>query len=257
MALRFARGLVCQGSEKPCEACPACNKSSERETIELDGTGKKGPMLRHVGDHADLFWVERGPDDTRVRIAQVRALQQALRLRSTEGGRRVAVVADAEWLNQESQNALLHLLEEPPPDTTLVLVAATSAGMLATVRSRCQRVVLRPTDLDPLTDDANAELVARLDAITGADVPELLDWAEDFRGARADAADRALHFLEIATCWLRKRIESELNQGVGSVRRPLDACRTLSLCRKTLVQRNANPQMVAERALFAIAQGAR
>ena len=257
VALRFARGVVCQGSDKPCDACPACQKSSERELIELDGTGKKGPMLRHVGDHADLFWVERGPDDTRVRIAQIRALQQALRLRSTEGGRRVAVIADAEWLNQEAQNALLRLLEEPPPQTSLVLVAATSAGMLATVRSRCQRVALRPRVEDPLAEEANAELVARLDAITRATVPDLLDWAESYRGARAEAAERVLELLDVSVCWMRRHIAQGLETETPSVRRALDTCRTLSECRQTLVQRNANPQMVAERALFALQQGAR
>jgi DNA polymerase-3 subunit delta' len=255
VALSFARAAVCEGSEKPCDACPACHKSGERELIELDGTGKKGPMLRHVGDHADLLWVERGPDDTRVRIGQVRALQQALRVRSTEGGRRIAVVADAEWLNQEAQNALLRLLEEPPPATTIVLVAATSAGMLATVRSRCQRIALRPPAEDPLADEDNAQLVARLDDIGRADVPDLLDWAEDYRGARAEAAERTLQLIDVGSCWLRRRIEKRLAQdAVGSVRRSLEACSALSRCRKTLVQRNANPQMVAEKALFALQQ---
>src|SRR5512147_784867 len=152
-ALEFARGVVCSGpAPRPCGSCPACHRSSERERIALDGSGKKGPLLRHVGDHPDLLWVERGADDTRVRIGQIRALQSALRLRAAEGERRVAVIADAEWLNQEAQNALLRLLEEPPPGTLIVLVARSSAGLLATVRSRCQRVVFRPTPAAPEDD---------------------------------------------------------------------------------------------------------
>jgi len=144
-ALGFARGVVCSGpSPRPCESCPSCHRSSPREILTLDGAGKKGPLLRHIGDHPDLLWVERGADDTRVRIGQIRALQSALRLRVAEGGRRVGVIADAEWLNQEAQNALLRLLEEPPPATLIVLVARSAAGLLATVRSRCQRVVFRP-----------------------------------------------------------------------------------------------------------------
>ena len=63
LALRFARGIACQGAPRPCDDCPACRRSSPREEIALDGTGKKGPLLRHVGDHADLFWVERGSED--------------------------------------------------------------------------------------------------------------------------------------------------------------------------------------------------
>ncbi|MCU0669487.1 MAG: hypothetical protein MUF70_09065, partial [Myxococcota bacterium] len=126
-ALRFVRGLACAATAgaRPCEECLACCRSGAQSEIAIDGTGKSGPLLRHVGDHADLFWVERGAGDTRVRIGQIRALQQALRLRSHEGGFRAAVIADAEWLNQEAQNALLRLLEEPPPRTALLLVAKT------------------------------------------------------------------------------------------------------------------------------------
>ena len=72
-ALEFVRGLVCQQTIGPCEECVDCRRSSDREAIALDGTGRSGPLLRHIGDHADLFWVERGPDDTRVRIGQIRA----------------------------------------------------------------------------------------------------------------------------------------------------------------------------------------
>jgi DNA polymerase III delta prime subunit len=256
LALDFVRGIVCTGGPRPCESCPSCRRSAEREEIELDGTGKSGPLLRHVGDHPDLLWIERGPDDTRVRIGQVRALQQALRLRSGEGGRRAAVVADAEWLNAEAQNALLRLLEEPPPDTTLVLVASTSAGMLATVRSRCQRVVLQPPPRDVLADPDRAEMVSRLDGIARASVPDLLDWAEEYRGARADAAARVETLLETASAWLERGIRERLPDDAPDVRPALEACRTLSGCRKSLVQRNANPQMVAERALFAVQRGA-
>lgn len=256
-ALDFVRGVVCTGpSPRPCQACASCGRSGPREEIAIDGTGRKGPLLRHVGDHPDLLWVERGTDDTRVRIGQIRALQHALRLRSSEGGRRAAVVADAEWLNQEAQNALLRLLEEPPRDTALVLVAATSAGMLATVRSRCQRVAFRDTGT-PGGSEANGALVARLEAIGAASAPDLLDWAEEFRGPRAVAAARVEDLLRTATQWLVHRVHEQVDRGDQDVRREIDVSHVLSSCRKSLVQRNANPQMVAERALFALAEGVR
>ena len=78
-----------------------------------------------------------------------------------EGGRRVAVIADAEWLNQEAQNALLRLLEEPPPRTSLVLVTASPAGLLATVRSRCQKVALPAERRDPLAAPEAADVARR------------------------------------------------------------------------------------------------
>jgi DNA polymerase-3 subunit delta' len=251
-ALRFARAVVCSGAVWPCESCPSCRRSTIRETIELDGTGSRGPLLRHVGDHPDLFWVERGANDTRVRIGQVRALQAALRLRSAEGGRRVAVVADAEWLNQEAQNALLRILEEPPPLTTVVLVATSSSGLLATVRSRCQKLAFRPPETDPLGGEEGRELARRLDAIAATSIPEILDWAEGYRGARAPAAASVGQLLECAVAWLRRRVAAAAAQPGRDLRAELAASRTLAACRKALVQRNANPQMVAERALLAL-----
>jgi DNA polymerase-3 subunit delta' len=254
-ALRFLRGLVCEarGSERPCERCGACRRSAASSEIALDGTGKKGPLLRHVGDHPDLLWVERGADDTRVRIAQVRALQERLRLRPSEGGWRGAVIGDAEWLNQEAQNALLRVLEEPPPRTAIVLVAATASGLLATVRSRCQRIAFRPPAPGP--DDLDPELRALGERIAGAarlDVPALLDWAEQYRGARADAAAAVGVLLHTASLWLRDRVVERARAGARDLGGELEAFRQLQACRKSLAQRNANPQMVAERALFAL-----
>ena len=252
-ALTFARGLACQGPPPgPCEKCGACRRSREREEIALDGTGKSGPLLRHVGDHPDLFWVERGARDTRVRIAQVRALQRALRLRGSEGGRRAAVIADAEWLNQEAQNALLRLLEEPPPETTLLLVAASSSGLLATLRSRCQKLAFRPPRESPLERPETRELAARLSGLGRADLPELLDFAEEYRGARATAAEGVQLLLETAGALLEARVSEALREPGCGVRAELEAFRTLQSCRKSLAQRNANPQMVAERALLAL-----
>jgi DNA polymerase III delta prime subunit len=255
-ALRFVRGLVCEArdGERPCERCLSCRRSAPKDPVALDGVGKRGPLYRHVGDHPDLLWIERGADDTRVRIGQVRALQERLRLRASEGGSRAAVIADAEWLNQEAQNALLRLLEEPPPRTTLVIVATSAAGLLATLRSRCQRLVWRaPTrglDEDP---EARA-LATRLAGIGRLELPALLDWAEEYRGARADAAAAVTAMLHTASLWLRDRVAARAGEGVGGpdLEREVDAFRQLQGCRKALAQRNANPQMVAERALLVL-----
>ena len=222
----------------------------------LDGTGRKGPLLRHVGDHADLFWVERGESDTRVRIGQIRALQGALHLQSNEGGRRAAVIADAEWMNHEAQNALLRILEEPPPQTTLILATATAAGLLATVRSRCQRVRFEFDSAGAQRDPERIAMQERFDGIATTTIPDLLDWAAEYRGARATVVDGVEDFLETASLWVRDGVLSAVSDSDVDVTRNLDAFRTLNDCRKTLSQRNANPQMVVERALLALRESA-
>jgi DNA polymerase III delta prime subunit len=251
-ALDFVRALVCQQPNGPCDECIDCRRSSPGEPIVLDGTGRKGPLLRHVGDHADLFWIERGDGDTRVSIGQIRALQGALHLQSNEGGRRAAVIADAEWLNHEAQNALLRILEEPPPQTTLLLATATAAGLLATVRSRCQRVRFE-SDSDAGRRDPEREAMRkRFDGIAAATTPDLLDWAAEYRGARAAVVGGVEEFLETASLWVHDCVVTAVRETEADVTADLDAFRTLSNCRKTLSQRNANPQMVVERALLAL-----
>jgi len=259
-ALAFARGIACSAAgetPRPCEDCAACRRSQPAaETVEIDGSGRSGPLYRHIGEHADLFWVARGAEDTRVRIGQVRALQSALRLGSNEGGRRAAVVADAEWLNHEAQNALLRLLEEPPDRTTLILVAQSPAALLATIRSRCIRVPF-PVELPlPLrgeeAEETTRDLVGRLDGIARLGLPDLLAWAEEYRGPRAVAAPRVETLLAVGTQWLRERIGEAAVAGRRDLRPELDAFSTLGDCRRDLVQRNAQPQMVAERGLFAV-----
>jgi DNA polymerase III delta prime subunit len=257
-ALEFARGLVCTGEgTRPCGDCRGCRiSSSEGEPVELDVTRKRGPFYRHIGDHPDLFWLERAAQKTRIIIGQVRAVQKALRLGANEGGWRAAVIAEAEALNQEAQNSLLKLLEEPPQRTCLILVSASPAGLLATIRSRCQRVIfpmstrlaLRGAELP----EAQRSLVTRFDAISDAGMVELLDWAEDYRGDRAKAAEKVQTLLEVGSEWLHERVRGEVERGSNEVRAKLDAFKTLAACRRDLVQRNANPQMVAERALFAV-----
>jgi DNA polymerase III delta prime subunit len=191
-----------------------------------------------------------------VRIGQVRALQHELGLRGWGPGRRAAVIADAEWLNQEAQNACLRLLEEPPPRTTLVLVASKAAGLLPTLRSRCQRVVFRPPEADPLADPERRELAARLDRLAAAGIPELLDWAEEFRGARADAVLELHRLLDTGLAWLARRVAGAVRDPGRDLRRELAAGRALCEGRRHLDQRNANPQMVAERVLLALREAA-
>jgi hypothetical protein len=130
-------------------------------------------------------------------------------------------------------------------------VTASPAGLLATVRSRCQKVVLPAEHRDPLDAPEAAAWLARLDALPRTPLPALLDWAEEFRGQRASAAGQLEQWLALASAWLRRRIGERVGLG-RAVRSELDAARVLSQCRSALVQRNANPQMTAERALLAL-----
>jgi len=260
-AVTFARALVCTGEGKrPCDRCHDCELSSplskDTEPTVIRGKEKSGPFFRHIGGHPDLRWLERGPADARVTIGQIRAMQAKLRLSSSEGGRKVAVISDAESMQREQQNALLRILEEPPPGATLIILIPSAVQLLATIRSRCVRAHFPRPLLETIRGDNApqeiAALTARLDQLTAIATTDLLNWAEEFRGERAVMAAAVEVLLTTSSEWLREKTVGASRAGQQHLHGPLEAFRTLQRCRSDLVTRNANPQMVAERALMTL-----
>jgi len=119
----WAAQLVLCGNRAaaPCGACVACRRA--------------GALA-----HPDLLWLRPLEESRQIRIEQVRDLSADLALTSHGGGYKVGVIAPADALNRFAANALLKTLEEPPPRTLLVLVAAQPSRLPPTVISRCQRL---------------------------------------------------------------------------------------------------------------------
>ncbi len=116
------------------------------------------PVFRRVaaGSHADLLTIEREWDEKRKRLKRdiaadsVREAPGFLHLTAAEGGWRVVVLDGAEDMNQHSANALLKVLEEPPPRAALLLVSAAPGRLLPTIRSRCRHLPLAPLAPKPM-----------------------------------------------------------------------------------------------------------
>jgi DNA polymerase III subunit delta' len=89
--------------------------------------------------HPDLEWVS--PPGIQHLVDEIRSrVISAVAYRPFEGGHRVFVVEAAEAMAEESQNALLKTLEDPPAYAHLLLLTSEPAGLLETVRSRCQPI---------------------------------------------------------------------------------------------------------------------
>jgi DNA polymerase-3 subunit delta' len=98
-----------------------------------------------AGTHPDVHVVRREEERRDIRTEQAREVTRWLTLRPLMASRKVAIVEEAERLNEHGQNALLKTLEEPPGADVLLLLATDPGLLLPTVRSRCQ-----PVRLDPL-----------------------------------------------------------------------------------------------------------
>ena len=123
--------------------------------------------LADPSPHPDLVWLR--PPGTQHLVEEVRdRVITAVAYRPFEGERRTFVIEFAEAMAEESQNALLKTLEEPPPFAHLILITAEPQALLETVRSRCRELRftrLAPAAVEARLDDGDAaerRAVARL-----------------------------------------------------------------------------------------------
>jgi DNA polymerase III subunit delta' len=106
--------------------------------------------------HPDLVWL--APTGAQHMVEEVRErVIRAAAYRPFEGGKRVFVVEAAEAMRDESQNALLKTLEEPPEFVHLILLSSDGEGLLETVASRCQTVEFAPLPAEVLEGELAQE----------------------------------------------------------------------------------------------------
>jgi DNA polymerase-3 subunit delta' len=138
-AIAVAQALNCvrpKGSDS-CGTCASCSRIAR-------------------GVHPDVSLVEPGESGS-IKIEQVRDVIDRAGYRPFEGRRRVVIVDEADALVPQAQNALLKILEEPPPSSVFILITARPDVLLPTVRSRCPQLRFRPL----ATSDIVAALAAR------------------------------------------------------------------------------------------------
>jgi DNA polymerase-3 subunit delta' len=113
-----------------------------------DAEDARRRALLDPSPHPDLVWI--APKGAQHMVEEVRErVIRAAAYRPYEGGKRVFVVEAAEAMRDESQNALLKTLEEPPEFVHLILLTSEPAALLETIASRCQ-----PVDFAPLPAEA-------------------------------------------------------------------------------------------------------
>jgi DNA polymerase-3 subunit delta' len=196
LARWLARLLVCDAPtpQGPCDGCTACRLALDLQHPDIHWffplprpKGTSGPdKLAEALEvarfeslterRADPLY--RAPDDepAGLYLAQVRTIRRLGSTRPAMGSSQVFIVGDAEHLvpqeaSEEAANALLKILEEPPPATTFILTATDPEALLPTLRSRLLPVRLRPFPEEDVrrflaeragAGDEEARLAARL-----------------------------------------------------------------------------------------------
>jgi len=230
LAWRFARFLL---------AGQAGGLFGAPDSLEV-AADAPGRSLIDARSHPDLFHLRRtmNPDTGRMRneivVDDVRGVSEFMHMTPAMGDWRVAIVDAADEMNRNAANAVLKVLEEPPPKAVLLIVAHAPGRLLPTIRSRCRRLALLPladeTVIDLLGDYAPntspderrslaslaegsigralelasagslalyREMVEVLSTLPELDMPRLHGFAERFarRGEEANADWRSLNYL--------------------------------------------------------------
>lgn len=162
-AMALAKALLCPHRAPtelvPCGNCPSCLQAA-------------------AGTHPDILRVAKPADKSEMPVDLLigdrehrmrEGLCYEVGLKPMLGRRKVAVIDDADFLNEAGANSLLKTLEEPPPGSVLILISTSLQRQLPTIRSRCQVLRFAPLPAETLaelllatsaTDDPSAAMAA-------------------------------------------------------------------------------------------------
>jgi len=173
-------------------------------------TSDEHPMVRLVeaGSHPDMRRLERIVNDKTDKLArnisvdQVRSLSELFDLSPAMSDWRVVVVDTVDELDAPGANALLKMLEEPPPNSLFFLVSHAPGGLLPTIRSRCRRL-----DFQSLGDDAMTSILeTQAPDLSAGERQKIIPMA-------FGSAGRALAFAELSLAKLEDAALAILRQG--------------------------------------------
>jgi DNA polymerase-3 subunit delta' len=220
-ALAFAAALVCDA--RGCGACRTCRMVDAKQHPDVHVIVPTPPERNPKGPKA-------------IRIGAIRELERQASLRPVMAPRKVFIVTDADSMTDDSPQAFLKTLEEPPDHTVIVLLLARARSVPATVLSRCHLIRFagrqpeppaeRETALALLTearDQGMAAVFARLDRSRPdrAEAEGIVDawwrWGRDVMlvkaGAPADLLtepDRAADLAAEARRWSLRELEGAI-----------------------------------------------
>ncbi len=183
-AIRFSSLLNCRDPKNvPCGNCPSCAKFRGLQhpnlllVVPLPTNKKitrKDPPLKAISRETltllSGLTVRKGsepylkidlPKANTILLNSVRDIRKKIYLKASEAGRKMILIFDAHKLmtqQGESANALLKIVEEPPQNTSFILVTDFPQRLSETIRSRCQEVYFPPVPEKELMDYLTAEL---------------------------------------------------------------------------------------------------
>lgn len=203
-AIELARWINCDtGLEGPCAHCESCAKfqalehphfnyllplpasalvNAEEGELTQQASLTLAGILKQKGE--DPYRAAEFPGGQFILIGQVRSLLHWASIRSFYDKPRLALIEHADRLKEEAGNALLKLLEEPPPGFILILTAETPEDILPTLLSRCHLIEFERLSAEIVEKELLARglektrKISQVVHLSGGNVSRALDFAE-------------------------------------------------------------------------------
>jgi DNA polymerase-3 subunit delta' len=156
LAELIARAAVCSGDEKPCGICAGCLKAA-------------------AGSHPDISKISGTGAARSFHVDVIRSIRSDAYIKPNEANTKVYILAEADTMSEQAQNALLKILESPPERVLFILTCRSATNLLPTVRSRAQTVRVEEVSAQEAADFAAQQL-------PNTPREEILRAAEDFHG---------------------------------------------------------------------------
>lgn len=220
-ALALSSYIQCMnknGKDK-CGSCPACKKTTKlihpdiNYTIPVIGTQSSATMSDNIGKWRKLVtdnpfaelsdWL--GIMNAESRLANINkdailSVNDYYKYTRFEGNKKIMIIWNAELMGNEG-NRLLKLIEEPPSESLIILIAEDTSKILKTILSRCQIFRIPPFSYDELESWAseksglNINISRQMIAIADGDINRLIRF---FREEQTDYFDLFLKWLNTA-----------------------------------------------------------
>lgn len=172
LAYHLARVLLGQNVNEFSKEFDLLKRS---ESLRADKTGRLVAQFAHP----DMRVMRRAYDPKTkkffrfIRIDEMRALKEVLHTTPSMGHHRVVLIDKAEDMNEASGNALLKVLEEPPLNTTFILITNSLGQIPITIRSRCRSLKFNELELDDFEKAIRQQFNAQ-----NLDLPSDVNWQD-------------------------------------------------------------------------------
>ena len=135
------------------------------------------------------------PGEKTIKVDNIREdIERLIHLAPYENPYKVFIIDGAQRMNSNAQNAFLKTLEEPPPNSVIILITTLADLLIPTIRSRCQSVVFQPLENRQVKellerekpDCTDFELISR---ISGGSISRALNTGEEYLRKRTEYID--------------------------------------------------------------------